>query len=437
MQEVAPMPIDSVADLVVALRDSGSLRAAQLHEIVESLQSRYHQPRLLAKELMQRGWLTPFQLNQIFLGRGQELLLGPYLLLERIGEGGMGQVFKAWHRLLDRIVALKVIRKDKLECPEAVQRFQREIQASSRLSHPNIVAAFDADEVDGTRFIALEYVEGTDLNKMVKQLGPLPIAQACDYMRQAAFGLQHAFERGLVHRDIKPSNLLVTQGPKGMGSWAEQGVVKILDMGLVRMEGANEEENALTNFQATLGTPVYITPEQARDAHSADIRSDLYSLGCTFYCLLTGRVPFPGVSAMEKLLKHWMEEPTPIEELRPETPTELAEIIYTLMAKKPEERYQRPIDLIADLTRVMEGPSALGVSRPRRPKTDPIQPPSRVPTPMQETVIPASVSDTAESPVIRGAAATPDWRSELVQIGISAIAVMVLSVLIVLLLIFR
>jgi serine/threonine-protein kinase len=431
------MPIDSVANLIVALRDSASLHAAQLQEVVNTLQNQYHEPRLLAKELMQRGWLTPYQLNQIFLGRGRELVLGPYLLLERIGEGGMGQVFKAWHRVLDRVVALKVIRKDRLECPEAVRRFQREIVAASRLSHPNIVAAFDADEVEGTRYIALEYVEGTDLTKMVKQSGPLPIAQACDYMRQAALGLQHAFERGLVHRDIKPSNLLVTQGPKGMGSSAEQGVVKILDMGLVRMEDANEEENALTNFQATLGTPDYIAPEQARDAHSADIRSDLYSLGCTFYYLLTGRVPFPGNSAMEKLLKHWMEEPTPIEDLRHDVPVELADMVRTLMAKKQEDRYQKPIELVAALTRLMDASDRLGAPRPRRPKTDPIQRPSRVPTPLQETVIPASVSDTAEGPVVRVAPPSPDWRRELVQITISAFAVMVLSVLIVLLLISR
>jgi serine/threonine protein kinase len=222
-----------------------------------------------------------------------------------------------------------------------------------------------------------------------------------------------------------------------MGSSAEQGVVKILDMGLVRMEDSNELENTLTNFQATLGTPDYIAPEQARDAHSADIRSDLYSLGCTFYYLLTGRVPFPGNSAMEKLLKHWMEEPTPIEALRPDVPAELADIVRTLMAKKPEDRYQKPIEFVAALTELMHASAPFGAPRPRRPKTDPIQRPGRVPTPMQETVIPASVSDTAEGLVVRVAPARPDWRSELVQIGISAIAVMVLSVLIVMLLIFR
>src|SRR5262249_50702682 len=215
------------------------------------------------------------------------------------------------------------------------------------------------------------------------------------------------------------------------------GVVKILDMGLVRMEDANEEEIALTNFQATLGTPDYIAPEQARDAHSADIRSDLYSLGCTFYYLLTGRVPFPGNSAMEKLLKHWMEEPTPIEALRRDVPVELADMVRTLMAKKPEDRYQKPIEFVADLTRLMDASDQFGAPRPRRPKTDPIQRPSRVPTPLQETVIPSSVSDTAEGPVVRVAPPSPDWRRELVQITISAFAVMVLSVLIVLLLIFR
>src|SRR5262249_23975252 len=196
-----------------------------------------------------------------------------------IGEGGMGQVFKAWHRHLDRVVALKVIRKDKLDHPEAVRRFLREIELAARLSHPNIVASYDAGEVGGLRYIALEYVEGTDLAKLVKEGGPLPVAQACDYVRQIALGLQHAHERGLVHRDIKPSNLLFCrttsahgEPPVGLGA----GTVKILDMGLARLQGPTNPGEELTQCQTTLGTPDFISPEQARDARSADIRSDIY-----------------------------------------------------------------------------------------------------------------------------------------------------------------
>ena len=183
-------------------------------------------PRALAGELIRRGWLTPYQVNQLLQGRGRDLLLGSYVLLERLGEGGMGQVFKARNWKLGRVVALKLIRKERLDNPDAVRRFQREIRAAAQLDHPNIVRAFDADEVDGTHLLVMEYVEGTDLAKLVKKDGPLPVDKACDYCRQAALGLQHAYERGLVHRDIKPHNLLLTPG----------GVVKILDMGLARLD---------------------------------------------------------------------------------------------------------------------------------------------------------------------------------------------------------
>src|SRR5262245_22749194 len=230
-REVALMPIDSVPSLISALRESRVLQSAHLDEAAGSLQALFRNPRLLAKEMLQRGWVTAYQINQIFQDRGRELNVGPYVLLGRIGEGGMGQVYKAWHRHLDRIVALKVIRKDRLDSSETVRRFQREVEVAARLSHPNIVAAFDADEVRGVRYIALEFVEGIDLAKLVKKEGPLPVALACDCVRQAALGLQHAFERGLIHRDIKPSNLLLMHGPDGSAGTGPV-TVKILDMGL-------------------------------------------------------------------------------------------------------------------------------------------------------------------------------------------------------------
>jgi serine/threonine-protein kinase len=444
------MPIDSVPALISALRESHSLAPARMEEVASTLQGRFQSPRLLAKELLQRGWLTAFQLNKLFQGRVRELIVGPYVLLERIGEGGMGQVFKAWHRHMDRIVALKIIRKDRLDNPETARRFLREIEVAARLSHPNIVAAYDAGEVGGTRYIALEYVEGIDLAKLVKQSGPLPVDQACDSVRQTALGLQHAFERGLVHRDIKPSNLLLT-GARGEGRGAKEdtgaiplaprssplaSVIKILDMGLARLQSSETEAENITEFQATLGTPDFISPEQARDARSADIRADLYSLGCTFYFLLTGKVPFPSAAPMEKLLKHWMEQPTAIEELRPEVSSEVADIVRKLMAKRPEDRYQTPIELIAALSNlsVLEvPPEVLAVLPPARPKSDPHRP-GRVPTPMQETVVPSSVDDTAEGPIIRVEIARPSRRAQMIQLTIASIAVAVLTVLLVMLL---
>jgi serine/threonine-protein kinase len=429
------MPIDSIPSLVKALRESRSLRPAQLEEVSRTLQAQFRNPRLLARELLDRGWLTAYQLNQIFLGRGGDLTMGPYVLLHRIGEGGMGQVFKAWHRHLDRVVALKVIRKDKLDNPETVRRFQREIELASRLSHPNIVASYDAGEFGGLRYIALEYVEGTDLAKFVKEGGPLPVACACDFVRQVALGLQHAHERGLVHRDIKPSNLLLcgtTNAHEGPPVGLSAGTVKILDMGLARLQSPTNPNEDLTQEQATLGTPDFISPEQARDARSADIRSDIYSLGCTFYYLLTGKVPFPDALPMEKLLKHWIEEPVPIEERRPEVAPDVADLLRKLMAKRPDDRYQAPIEVVAALGNVREMEVPAG-KRPARPKSDPLRP-GRIPTPFQETIIPSSVEDTDEGPIIRIDAPDSSRNRKAIQFAIACVAVAALTILLVMLL---
>src|SRR5262249_37566879 len=190
------------------LRRFHLLEPAQLEELKR--QAPAADARALARTLIDRGWLTPYQANQVLQGKGQELLLGSYVLLERLGEGGMGAVFKARNWKLGRIVALKLIRKERLDNPDAIRRFQREVRAAAALDHPNIVHAYDADEIGGTHILVMECIEGaTDLGRLVKKQGPLPIPLACEYMRQAALGLQHAYERGLVHRDIKPANLLM------------------------------------------------------------------------------------------------------------------------------------------------------------------------------------------------------------------------------------
>ena len=192
----------SSSSLVDALRQYRLLEPTQLEEL-KNLQARFTGPKALAKELITRSWLTAYQVNQLLQGKAHALVLGQYILLERLGEGGMGQVFKARHRNLGRIVAIKLIRKERLDNPNAIKRFQREVRAAAALSHPNIVHAFDADEIGGTHLLVMEYIEGaTDLSRLVKQNGPLPVGHACKYIRQAALGLQHAFERGMVHRDI-------------------------------------------------------------------------------------------------------------------------------------------------------------------------------------------------------------------------------------------
>ncbi len=339
------MLLDS-ATFVQSVRQLRLLDARQADEFARFAQGQAPDARALAKDLLGRGWLTPFQANQLLQGRGGSLLLGSYVLLERLGEGGMGAVFKGANWKIGRVVALKLIRKECLTNESIVRRFHQEIEAAAQLSHPNIIHAFDAGEADGTHFFVMELVEGTDLSKLVKQNGPLPVRQTCDYMRQAALGLQHAHERGMVHRDIKPSNLLLNA----------EGVVKVLDMGLARLTGVTVEgemTNRLTQEGAVMGTPDYIAPEQTLDAHSADIRADLYSLGCTFYHLLTGRVPFPGGTLGQKIAKHLSREPDPLRGLRPDAPERVAGVVSRLMAKRPEDRYQTPGELALELTRIL------------------------------------------------------------------------------------
>jgi WD40 repeat protein/serine/threonine protein kinase len=331
------MAITTTAGLLDVLRKQGLLTAAQVDEIGRAPVGRAGDAKELAYEIVRRGWLTQYQIKQVWNGRGDNLVLGQYVLLEPLGEGGMGQVFKARQRSLGRVVALKVIRHDRLANPAAIQRFQREIRAVSTLSHPNVVRAYDADQVGDRQIFVMEYAEGSDLGRIVKERGPLPVGQACEYVRQAALGLQHAYERGLVHRDIKPSNLLVSGG----------GVVKILDMGLSRLREGPEGgtiDATLTQDGSVVGTPDYMPPEQARDSHGVDVRADIYSLGCTLYHLLAGSVPFPGGSPMEKVFKHQLEEPTPIEKLRTDLPKGLAGIVRKMMAKAPDQRYQTPAE---------------------------------------------------------------------------------------------
>ncbi|MFN4257817.1 MAG: protein kinase domain-containing protein [Gemmataceae bacterium] len=337
--------IDNIARFVQVVRDNQLLDVDQLEELAK-LQGRFSDPRQLARQVLQLGWMTAYQINQIFQGNGQGLVLGSYILLERLGEGGMGQVFKAHHVHMGRIVALKVIRKAHVANELAVKRFRREIQAAARLSHPNIVAAFDANQVGDTHFFVMEYVDGIDLGKLIRESGPLPVPQACDIIRQAALGLQHAFEKGLVHRDIKPGNLLIAK-PTSDG----QAVVKILDMGVARLVETNLDDTAthLTQDGKVVGTPDYMAPEQARNSSTIDIRADLYSLGCTLFFTLTGKVVFSGGTAMEKLLRHQTDPPPAIETLRSDLPPALGLILRRLLAKKPEQRYQTPAELAAAL----------------------------------------------------------------------------------------
>jgi serine/threonine protein kinase len=389
------MAVHTVAQLIDLLRASRLLDDRQMRRVEAELTPRCQQAVDLARALVREKLTTLYQLEQICLGRGDNLLLGQYALLRRLGEGGMGQVFLARHRRLDRLDALKVVRPDHVADENSLRRFLREARAAARLNHPNIVGIYDANEHDGTHFIAMEYVEGCDLYRLVKGRGPLPVAQACNYVMQAARGLQHAHERGMVHRDVKPHNLLLT---------SDGSTIKVLDMGLARLrafEDRRESEGALTKSGAVMGTPDYMAPEQAIDSHDVDIRADVYSLGCTLYFLLTARPPFPDASLTQKLLWHQQKEPEPVEATRPDLPGELVAVIRKLMAKSPGDRYQVPAQVEQALAPFVNlqhaGNEAAGVPGPTLP-----------PAPYQDQLNPEELDFSfAESPF--SVAAPPDF----------------------------
>jgi formylglycine-generating enzyme required for sulfatase activity/serine/threonine protein kinase len=417
------MAIASVANFVKVMQESQLLDAAHLEELTGDLQARFPDPKALARELVRRGWLTAYQVNQLWKGRGKELVLGPYLLLDNLGEGGMGQVFKARHRLMDRVVALKVIREERLADPDAVRRFHREIRAAAQLAHPNIVIAHDAAEVGKVHLLVMEFIEGTDLAKLIAERGPLPVAEACDYVRQAALGLQHAHERGLVHRDIKPSNLLLTKRAGDSGS--KLGLVKILDMGLARLDrspGQAASAGALTQEGAVMGTPDYLAPEQALDSHAVDIRADIYSLGCTLYYLLTGQALFAGGTLVQKLMWHQQSEPPAVTELRPDVPAGLAALLKKMLAKRPEDRYQTPAEVAAALTPFarIDDPTLATVSV-RRTAPLPSDPFSPTPAPQRTMAGPAG-SDTRALSMSQWLAAKGGSRRWLLLGGIGLLA---------------
>jgi nitrous oxidase accessory protein NosD len=258
------------------------------------------------------------------------LLAGRYRLLQKLGQGGMGAVHLGLDTQLQRQVAVKLLPPSSVHDADAVARFQREARALAKLSHPNIVQAFDSGRDGDQSFLVMEYVEGPSLAAVLRDDGRLGPTRAADYAHQAALALQHAHGHGLIHRDVKPSNLLLTA----------EGTVKLLDLGLARFLQDQVGDPGLTREGVGLGTPDYAAPEQFRDARHADPRSDVYSLGCTLYHLIAGRVPFPGTSLSEKMEAHERTNAPPLEEFCPEVPTGLALAVQKMMAKRPADRFE-------------------------------------------------------------------------------------------------
>ncbi len=255
----------------------------------------------------------------------------------------MGAVYKAVHLKLKKVMALKILPAYRLKHPEALARFEREMQAVGRLSHPHIVQAFDAGEIDGTHYLAMEYVEGSDLSQLVRKKGPLSVNSACRAVRQAAKALAAAHKTGLVHRDIKPANLLADR----------KGQIRVLDLGLASLgDDEDEHPNDLTEIGSCFGTPDYMAPEQWDDTHSADARSDLYALGCTLYFLLVGHAPYETKdlrSTLKKLSAHACGEIPDLKAARDSVPDGVVAIYNRLMAKNPAERFQSAAALVEAL----------------------------------------------------------------------------------------
>lgn len=363
------------------MRKSGAVEATRLDAYLDRVPPAQLAggPAALAEALVRDGVITWFHSAQFLKGKSRGFTLGTYRILEPIGRGGMASVFLCEHVSMRRRAAIKVLPSKSAQHVELVKRFYREARAAAALDHPNIVRTFDVDHHENVHFLVMEYVEGTQLQEVVGDEGPLDVTRAAGLIRQAALGLNHAHANSMVHRDIKPSNLIVDRN----------GTLKILDMGLARI--FDESEEVLT--KGVLGTPDYIAPEQIKDSHQIDHRADIYSLGSTFYFTLTGSQPFPEGTIAQKLVWHQTRPPKAIRFLRPEVPEGLAAIVDKMMAKAPDQRYQTAAE-VADALAPWANPQ--GSAPAQAP------PPPEAPEDKEETV-----TDLAAMPTLPAAALAP------------------------------
>ena len=305
----------------------------------------------LATTLVTEGRLTRYQARSLYRTRPRRLVYGNYLVLERIGKGGMGVVFKARHRMMQRIVALKVLPSDFAKNEVAISRFQREVIAAANLNHPNIVTAFDAAESHGTFYLAMEFVDGEDLASIVLNAArPLSPEAACDAVLQVSRGLEYAHANGVVHRDIKPSNLLRDR----------EGVVRILDMGLALLDESTmslpdtSSKAPLTAENTMMGTADFLAPEQAANTHKADGRADMYALASTWYFLVSGRPPFDGETPMAKVMAHTNSPIPSLSAVHSDVTVEQEAVYRRMMQKNPADRYPGMTDVVAQLAPLLD-----------------------------------------------------------------------------------
>ncbi len=336
----AVSPPDTTAEFLDLVRASGICSPASVEERFPAVADLPPDPARAADVLVRKGVLTRFQAKQLLAGRHRGFRLGPYLVKDLLGQGGMGAVYLAEHAALRRSVAIKVLRAQRgADHLVSVERFMREARAAAALDHPNIVRIHDIAQQGDAHYLVLEYVEGRTLDQLIARGGAIALSLAVGYIAQAAAGLQHAHEKGFVHRDVKPANLIVTA----------DGTVKLLDMGLARsLTSAGDNLTELLDKEAVVGTVDFIAPEQALGGSRVDIRADIYSLGATFFALVTGQPPFRGTTS-QKLAQHQMKPPPDLAAQDRTFPPELAQVVAKMLAKKPEERYQTPAAVIAAL----------------------------------------------------------------------------------------
>lgn len=317
-----------------AVEDLCASHEGQLPEDLDTLQNYFVEKRLL----------TSWHCEKLRNGKYKGFYLSKYRLLKHLGTGGMSSVYLAEHTLMNRKVAIKVLPRRRVNDASYLARFHLEAQAAAHLDHPNIVRAFDVDNEDNTHYIVMEYVPGADLQQIVRESGPVPFEAAADYIAQAADGLQHAHDKGVVHRDVKPANLLRD----------DRGIVKILDMGLARISQDENTSLTIAHEENVLGTADYLSPEQAVNSHQVDHRADIYSLGCSLYYLLAGHPPFPEGSLAQRIAKHQSVMPEPITKSRPNCPPSLQRICEKMIAKRPEDRFDSAADVAHELRMWME-----------------------------------------------------------------------------------
>jgi eukaryotic-like serine/threonine-protein kinase len=338
--------VENLCSLLVTSRLYAPEKVAAIRQGWEAEAKDFASVGQFLRWLVANQYVTAYQANQLSNGHVETLILGPYKLLERLGQGRMAGVFKAVHSSSGQVVAIKVLPLARAQDKQVLVRFQREARLAMQLHHPSVVRTFHVGESVGRHYLVMEYLEGDTLEALLKQRDYLPVPEAARIAFLASLALQHIHEKGMVHRDLKPANIMLCPSP-GANENTLKCMVKLLDIGLGKELFDTKSKDKVEIREMTvqgfaLGAPAYSAPEQTRDARTVDIRADIYSLGCTLFHALTGQAPFIDPNPVVLVLKHASEPPPPLTSLNPSIPEELNRIVLTMLAKDPNQRYRTP-----------------------------------------------------------------------------------------------